>query len=187
MNDELVDKLRKEFAGVDAVTKKDIYSFSEKHGLALTDGAIRKRIHSLTKKGVLKKVKRSVYSFKSKVDFTPDPDYFINKARKLFTEQYSEIEYCIWSSSWLHEFMAHQPFTFFYIFETEKDMLQTSFELFKDNNITAFLDPDRSMMVDYVGGNKKTLIIKLLNARSPKITIHNNQVPAIEKILTDIY
>ncbi len=83
--------------------------------------------------------------------------------------------------------MAHQPFTFFYIFETEKDMLQTSFELFKDNNITAFLDPDRSMMVDYVGGNKKTLIIKLLNARSPKITIHNNQVPAIEKILTDIY
>lgn len=187
MNTKLINKLRKEFEGVNTVTKDDIYTFSQRHGLSLSDGAVRKRIHTLKSKGIIIDVKRGVYSFNVKAKYNPRPDYFINKARRLFTDQYPEIDYCIWSSAWLHEFMLHQPFSYFYIFETEKDMLQTAFELFKDNNIKTYLEPDKEMMLDYVGENKNALIIKLLNARSPKIKIQNNKVPALEKILTDAF
>ena len=168
-------------------TKKELANLLHSNNLAQTDNAFRQLVYKLTQAGMLQSPKRALYTTRIKPKFNIAPDNFITKTRRLFTGSYSEIKYCIWSSSWLHEFMVHQPFSFFYIFETEDDMLETTFNLFSDNKKEAFLKPNKNLIENYISRIEKPVVIDKLPSRSPLIEQGKNYFPSLEKILVDIF
>ena len=178
---ELLSKTKHTF------TKNDFQLLLEKNNLKVSDTALRQRIFYLKKKGILQSVKRGVYSMEVKNDYIPVVDTFLNKVRNIFVSKYPEINYCIWSTHWLSEFMVHQPFRSFYVFETESDMIDIAFNLLKEKGCRTFLSPDLNIMQNYVVEEDKSIVIKKLITRSPLKIIKNINVPSIEKILVDIF
>jgi hypothetical protein len=83
--------------------------------------------------------------------------------------------------------MIHQPFDSYYIFETESDILDSVFFLFKDNGYNAFITPDENTINKYINGVDNAIIIKKLVTRSPIAQKDTIFYPTIEKILVDIF
>jgi len=186
-DDVIIKQLKELYKVKEILTKEDINKVYQEVGINLTDTALRKRVYNLKQKGILNSIRSGTYTIVSKCMYKPEIDYFINKVRRIFTGSYQDVKYCIWSTAWLHDFMVHQPFNWFYIFEVEKDMLETAFYLFKDNNINAFNSPDKSILETYATEEKRAVIIKNLTSRSPILNAQKNKVPTTEKMLIDTF
>ncbi|MEJ5302113.1 MAG: hypothetical protein HPY80_01675 [Bacteroidales bacterium] len=172
---------REHFKNAEIITAEDIRAFLNK------DKDIRKEIHYLKKQGVITSVKRGIYQLSEKKEFQPVPDARIKKINRLLKPNFPEVSHCIWSTEWLHPFMNLQPFRFFYILETEKDTVEPVFYLLKDNQINAFIQPDKDFTDKYIINSNKPVIVKPLISRSPSRTQEGIVMAAIEKILVDIY
>ncbi len=175
------------FEGKDSLTKDEIAAYIRSIIMNASDDSIRQRISRYKKLGIIVNVKKSVYALSEKPIYQHPEELFINRLSKIFTRQYAQINYCIWSSAWLYDFTIHQPTQFFYIFETESDMVETAFNLFKDNEFKAFLNPDEQSIQLYVMGQKKPVIVKQLITRSPLVKTKKTKRPSIEKMLVDVY
>jgi len=165
------------FEGKDKLTKDEISAYIRSLVANASDESIRKRIERYKKSGIIVNVKKSVYALSEKPIYRHPEDLFINKLAKIFSSQYSQINYCVWSSAWLYDFTIHQPTQFFYIFETESDMVETAFNLLKDNEFKAFLNPDEQSIQLYVMGQRKSVIVKPLITRSPLVKTKKTKCP----------
>lgn len=179
--------LKDKFADKPVFTKNELNYLLRKYNLSPNDNALRQLVYKLTKSGVLQSPKRGVYTINTKELYKPREDIFIKKIVRLFKTEFSSVNYCIWSSSWLNEFMIHQAFSHFYIFETESDMTETTFNLFADKKINAFISPDEEIIENYVSRAENPVIIDKLRVRSPINQSTNIFSPKPEKILVDIF
>ncbi len=179
--------IQEEFQNKEFFTKKELAIGLKKYNLTKSDNALRQDIYKLNKAGKIQSIKRGIYTCRIKPVYKPKQDNYLTQIRRLFTKEYPEIKYCIWSSRWLNDFMTHQVFSHFYIFEVENDMLETTFNYFTDNNKNAFLNPDKDIVENYVSKAKNPVIIKKLPVRSPVYKLHQTVYPKPEKILVDIF
>ncbi len=169
------------------VTKEELIAYLLRSGESSSDESIRQRISRYKRMGILITVRQGVYSVSEKPPYIHAVDVFQKKLSKLFIQNYPEINYCIWSSSWLYDFTRHQPSHYFYIFEVDQDMVETAFNLFKDNGIKAYLNPDEQTLQRYVLDQKNTVVIKSLISRAPLINYIRVKLPMLEKMIVDAY
>jgi len=182
------DEIKCHFRGKTLVTSKEFYRFLQSKNSDLKESTFRWYLYSLKESGKIRPLKRGAYEFgEEKTQFEPVIDSKLKKIAKLFSEKYPEIQYCAWSSACLHDFMIHQPTTHFYVFETEKDVSEDCFHLFRAQKINAFLNPDYNQMVNYVTINAGNVVIKPIISRSPLHSKANITYPTAEKILVDIF
>lgn len=175
------------FMSEDTFTKTQFSEYIFTLGMSNSDEAVRAKIFRLKKKGFIKSIKRGVYKISDKPIFEYFPDKFIKRVNKLFLQQYSNVDYCMWNSHWLHDFMNHQPNTSFYILEVDKNIIDSVFYYFKDLEIRVFNNPNEQMMEDYVLGQEKTLLLKPYISRSPISIINKIPFAKLEKVLVDIF
>ncbi|MBN2746838.1 MAG: hypothetical protein JXR34_08935 [Bacteroidales bacterium] len=179
------------FKTADIVTRSEIKKFyDQKIGHvddAILEARVSKLIFKLKNRGQLFPIKRGVYRLNAKRNFSLTADNLIQKIQNTFEKQYSEVLYSIWSSQNLHQFMNLQPFGHFYIFETEKDILESTFYLLKENNINVFIKPNKDIIEKYIAESKNPVIIKQIISRSPLDKSQIMATPTIEKILVDIF
>lgn len=175
--------IKKSFANKALFSKKELEKLLNANNLAANDNALRQLIYKLTKSSILQSPKSGIYTTNTKSLFKAQQDNFLTKIRRLFTSEYPEINYCIWSSKCLNDFMIHQPFSYFYIFEVESDMMETVFNLFSDNKKNAFLCPDENVIENYVSRAENPIVIEKLPVRSPTYKYQNTIYPKPEKIL----
>lgn len=175
------------FKGKTIITKDELVAYIHSIDNSATDDSIRQRISRYKRLGRIISVKKAVYALSDKLVYTPPIDKFISKIAKIFSTQYPEINYCIWSSAWLYEFTVHQPAHFFYIFETEVDMVETTYNLLKDNGYKAFLNPNEQTIQLYVMEQKNPLVVKQLLSRPHLVKNKKIKLPSIEKILVDAF
>lgn len=169
------------------VTRRELESYFRSLDPEATDDSIRKRISRYKQSGILVSVKRGVYAVSNRPVYRHPDDSFANKLGKLFIKQYSEIDYCVWSSAWLYSFTVHQPAQYFYLFETERDMLESSFNFFKDHGTNVWLDPDEDAMQLYVAGKRNAVVVKPLVKRAPLAKNGPAVYPSLEKMIADAY
>lgn len=163
------------------ITAEDIRAFLNK------DKDIRKEIHYLKKQGVITSVKRGIYQLSEKKEFQPVPDARIKKSTACLNQIFRKYRIASGQPNGFHPFMNLQPFRSFYILETEKDTVEPVFYLLKDNQINAFIQPDKDFTDKYIINSNKPVIVKPLISRSPSRTQEGIVMAAIEKILVDIY
>ena len=180
---ELIDY----FKGKGYFTNEDLRVFYKDKGISITEEALRIRIHRLKKRGVIQTVASGKYTIAFKPSYTPEPDKFLKKVNSLFLQKYDDIDYCIWNTRWLNNFMIHQPISAFYILETDKDVTESAFYYLKDNDIKAFNNPTEQIMEQYVMGEQDVIVVKPLVSRAPLKKVEQIAFPELEKILVDIY
>ncbi len=175
------------FKGKTIITKKELSAYIHSIDGSATEAGIRQRISRLKKEGTIISVRKGVYALSNRPVYIYPADKFITRLSHLFSTQYSGINYCIWSSAWLYDFTIHQPVQFFYLFETEPDMVEISFNLLKDKGYKAFLNPDEQTMQLYVMGVKDPIVVRSLISRAPLIKNKAIKLPSLEKMLVDAY
>lgn len=106
-----------------------------------------------------------------------------NKIKK----EYPYVNLCIWNTSFLNEFMVHQPGRLFLILEGEKEVLQSLFYYIKEMNQPVFIEPTNDILDKYVPADKQAIIIKRLVSEAPVLKINGFNTISLEKMLVDVY
>ena len=95
-------------------------------------GTLGWRIFDLKKKNLIKAIGRSDYTISDKPEFCPEISKEAQKIAKEISQQFEDVQYCIWETNWLNEFSQHQSSQNMIIVEIEKDLVDSLFFRLKD-------------------------------------------------------
>lgn len=138
------------------------------------------------KEGVLKNPSRGKYTLNGKDRFRPVIDAKLKRLYNKIKKNYPFIEFCVWNTLWLNEFMRHQPFKYYTIIELEKDVVKSVFYKLKDQGKTVFLEPDAETFELYIHNSDDVIILKQLVSEAPLTETENIAIPSLEKLLVDM-
>jgi predicted transcriptional regulator len=169
------------------ITRRDINEYLR--GKSITNKSTMQSIVNRWKqKGIIVSLRKGLYQINTgKKLYAPAMDNLQQDVANLFNKSFPDLKYCIWNTKLLNDLMIHQPFNSYYIFETELDVLDSVFFLFKDNGYNAFITPDENTINKYINGVDNAVIIKKLVTRAPIAQKNTIFYPTIEKILVDIF
>lgn len=192
---KIIDRqILKHFKGKGHFDRNNLSSFLNDLDPEITESALTWRIHDLVKREVIDQVKLGVYIISGKKAYKPFVSDKLARLSKIVAKEFSELDYCLWSTEWLNDFTRHQLGTFFYILEVEKDFVEEVFHAYSElKNYRVYMDPKEDIMQRYVE-SENSIVIKPLVSRSPKQKFAIKEkskdeiyVPTLEKILIDVY
>ncbi len=170
------------------IEKKELYKIIEKWYPDLKESAFRNKIQELRAMNVIFPVRRGLYTTEKKQIYNP---IISDKLKRIITaiqrEKISD-NYCIWETSWINEFMIHQPMSNVIIVEVDPDILETAYYFLRDNIYKkTYLKPNETIMKRYVAEEQEAIILLPYTSRSP--VSHNKKIttPQLEKILVDLF
>jgi len=185
-------KLIEEFEERKSFSRDELYNFFRYFEPHLKEGTLGWRIHELKEKNIIRSVRRGWYAISYKPRYKPELSNEIIKINKVLTEQFQDLKYCIWETSWLNEFLQHQTSKRIIIIEIEKGYEENLYFHLKDNfRQELYINPHEKEIDLYITESKKPVVIKKLITRSPisKQSINKNKLayPQLEKILVDLF
>jgi len=192
--DEL--KIRNAFSGFESVQKSDLRDFFVQHAQPATEQAFRRFLYRLERQHFITPIGAGIYAFHDgstqpttgKKHFSPNWSPELEHLNDTVRKAFPYIQYLVWETRILHEFMIHQPGQNFYILETEKDVAESAFNLLSQEYPgKTFLEPARMTMERYVIVQPDSILVSRLVTQSPRKTIHGIPFPKLEKILVDIF
>jgi hypothetical protein len=151
-----------------------------------SDNTINAYLHLLKKKGIIYNISRGIYALGSKETFNPQINDQLKRIASQIHKTYPFVNYCVWNSSWLNDFMRHQPFKNFIIVEVEKVASEQVFNEISLSFPNVFINPDDTFFDRYVSTLDKVIIVKNLNSEAPTLKLKELIIPTLEKILVDI-
>lgn len=152
-----------------------------------SDNTINMYLSKLKKEGVINSPSRGIYeSGNHTVTFQPN---LSNPLKRLFNKikrEFPYINFCIWNSIWLNDFMLHQPFKHYIIVEVEKDASESIFAFLTEPYKNVFFNPDEELFTRYINNLDEVIIVKKMVSEAPLTEIQNISVPTLEKLLVDM-
>ncbi|HAN78327.1 MAG TPA: hypothetical protein DCQ31_11455 [Bacteroidales bacterium] len=182
-----IDEFITRFGAIPEFVTADIVGFYAEFEPLITKQAVSKRIEKLVKTGVLKKTGRGTYTLGTQSDYSPVPDRLLVKLNKKLRTKYSQVQFCLWNTKQLNEFMLHQPGRFYALVETEPDMVEYVFNYLSGFNKNVFDSADTKTIEKYAAGLFNCIIIKPLVTEAPIKEINKIRTAELEKILVDIF
>ncbi len=152
----------------------------------LKKSSINVYLSRLKKEGFLKNPARGIYALRGKEVFCPIVDSKLKRLFNKIKKDYPFIEFCVWNTKWLNEFMRHQPFKFYTVLELEKDVTESVFYNLKEQGKQVFLEPDAETFELYIHNSDDVIILKQLISEAPLLEIENIVTPSLEKLLVDM-
>ncbi len=153
----------------------------------LSANTITVYLSRLKKEGLISNPSRGYYSISTKKVFKPDVNLSLKKIYNKIRNELPFASYCIWHTKWLNDFMLHQPFKNYVIFEVEKDVAEQVFHKLSDFRKHVYLNPDEQILERYIANNnEEVIIVKNLVTEAPLTIAGNITIPALEKLLVDI-
>ena len=120
--------------------------------------------------------------------FSYSPSKKLSSVHHTLQKEFPYLDYLCWETSFLHEFMTHQPGQSLLVVEAEKDACESVFNSLREKyRNRVFLDPTRSLMETYVLAQTDPIIVIPLISQSPHTTYNGIPFPKLEKILVDIF
>jgi hypothetical protein len=186
--------LKNAFENSKFVRKTDLRHFYLQRHSDLTEQAFRRILYALEKQHIIIPIGAGVYVLgepypsTGKSIFVPALTSDIENISASVQNSFPYIDYLIWDTKILHEFMIHQPGRNQIILEVEKDACESVFNRLKEQFVSRiFLDPDRKSFERYILDISDSIILYQLITQSPKTIV--NRVPSakLEKILVDIF
>lgn len=145
------------------------------------------RVHKLLRRGILQRIGTNSIAVLGKSEFRPvidkDQKKVVRQVRKLFPHA----DYCCWRFSSIREFHQHISVVDFLIVEVERGALGAIYNFLMESREDVFKKPNKEIIEDIIIGKKNPIIVKALIMESPIIRVNKIPVPALEKILVDLY
>ncbi|WP_300565471.1 DUF6577 family protein [Flavobacterium sp.] len=151
-----------------------------------SSNTINTYLYKLKKKDIINNITRGVYTLENERVFGPKTDSRLKKIATKIHKNYPFINYCVWNTSWLNDFMLHQPFKQFTVIEVEKSAVEQVFVNLSYDFKNVYLNPDSLFFERYISTMEDAIIIKNLHSESPTMKLNNIVVPMLEKILVDM-
>lgn len=179
------------FGGNGYVTKADLHQFYTEKEPDLKDSTLRWRVYRLKESNLLRPVSRGLYSVNTataKLKFDPPATRGMNDLYRIYFKNFDMVQFALWSTEWIAEFLVHQPTHHFIVFEIEKEFTHSMFSYTQREGKEAFLDPDSEIVTNYMLSKKNPVVIKPLLSRVPLQTTRNSlPIASLEKILVDLF
>ncbi|MDT0294888.1 DUF6577 family protein [Mesonia ostreae] len=186
MTNTIENKIPSYFKEHKSISKSDLVKCILKDFPEFKESSINVYLSKLKKAGLLKNPTRGVYALEEKKEFLPNIDSKLKRLFNKIKKDYPFIDFCIWNTVWLNDFMRHQPFKFYTIVELEKDVAQSVFYKLKDQGKSVFLEPDAETFELYIHNSDDVIILKQLVSEAPIVEIENVVIPSLEKLLVDM-
>ncbi|MBP93062.1 MAG: hypothetical protein CMC55_02965 [Flavobacteriaceae bacterium] len=186
MIDTLEDKIQSYFKGQATVSKDKLVEDILLDFPELKQSTINVYLSRLKKDGIIKNPSRGIYSLKEKKTYYPNIDGKLKRLYNKIKKDYPFVEFCIWDTKWLNEFMRHQTFKFYTVLELDKDVTESVFFALKDQGKQVFIEPDAETFDLYVNNSEDVIILKHLISEAPLQEIEKTVVPTMEKLLVDM-
>ena len=188
----LENRLIEEFKDKEAFTREELFQFYRYFEPELKEGTFGWRIYDLQNRNIIKPLKRGLYVFSHKIKYKPGISDALFKIAKQLSENFDEVQHCVWDLVWLNEFVQHQSSKSMLFIEVEKGFEESVFYFLKDKwKNEVFLNPDENVIDFYITASNKPVIVKKLLTRAPLIERTEKKVefytPSLEKILVDIF
>jgi hypothetical protein len=188
-------QLRRIFPVSLPIRKAALKNFYRQQDQSLTEQAFRRILYALEKHQALAPIGAGLYALQEssisrppKKQFDPLPSPIQDTLGKTMREIYPYLDYLMWETRLLHEWMTHQPGGNQIILETEKDACESVFNHLREQYLgQVFLEPDRPLLERYVLPLPESILIARLVSQSPKRKLNGLTTPRLEKILVDIF
>jgi hypothetical protein len=200
-----VDQIKSVFICVHRIQRNELKLFYEKFNPQLKETTFRWMLYELKKNNIISALDRGVFILNNRLydeDAINNRTVQIKNNRKAYkplisksmTEidasirrQFPFITLCIWETSWLNEFMIHQPGKFLTIIEVESGTEEAVFYHIKKDYNNVYIKPTRQELDWYVYENTHSIVIKKLVSQAPLSKQTNITIPKMEKILVDLF
>lgn len=195
-NDHLAEvrDLKDSFDSSKFIHKSDLRRFYLQRHPDLTEQAFRRILYALEKQRIITPIGAGVYVFGEPLRstgqsiFVPALTSEIENINSIIQKSFPYVDYLIWDTKMLHEFMIHQPGRNQIILEVEKDACESVFNRLKEQLVSrVFLDPDRKSFERYVVDIPGSIILYRLITQSPKTVVKSVPLAKLEKILVDVF
>lgn len=149
---------------------------------------INATLSKMTKHGELVRTGRGLYERNDFLEvFSPEISGHTKSIYKLLREQFPFTRFCVYEGSWISGMMHHiAPNHSIYI-EVERYADEAVFEWLKSKDKKAIHKPDADFIYKYVDLKEENYIVKIMTSQSPLRTKDGVEVPALEKLLVDMY
>ncbi len=183
------------FSNWNSFRTSDLRDFYKSRSDQLTENNFRRILYSLEKQNIIRKIDFGLYIFENHQAQIPKIPKFLpvfsNEVISLneqLIHAFPYMEYIIWETRLLHEFMIHQPSQNQIILEIEQGVEESVFNFINQKyEGKAFLFPNREIIERYALGNKNDIFISTLLIQAPIQRVDTIPCPKIEKILVDIF
>ena len=144
-------------------------------------------LNVLTQKRLLARIGHGLYTIADKNIFAPNPSEETKKVFSFLNENFPFANFCIYEGNIISPLQHHLSQNNIIYIETNREAIETIFNLLKDNGKTVYLKPDKNLIYYYIDLGEQAFFIKPLISESPLQIIDNIPTPTIEKILVDIH
>lgn len=168
-------------------TSDELYRFYLEQEPNLKEMTFRGRVHRLKDENVIYSLKRGLYTVARKNNFIPPIDKQLKNLYKKIKARFPYSEVSIWDTSWLNDYMVHQPITRNIIIEVDKDAVASVFAFLQESTKNVFLNPDKHKIETYMSTGQANVIVKNLVAESQVEIREDISIPRIEKIMVDLF
>ncbi len=176
----------KKFGYGNAFSSKELFEFYKMNEEDLKEGTFRWRVYELKKEGLMSNVKRGVYILDHKKKFQPEISRGTKILYNMIQNRFPYIEICVWDTSWLNNFMNHQLYSSYTIFEVDKEVVSSVFNMLKEKKDRVYLNPNERDVENFILG-ENAIIIKSLLKEAPVKYSGNIRIAKLEKIIVDLY
>lgn len=189
MKKNKIDKeIIEHFKNIEMISRNELFQYYKKYETDLNPKTFAWRLYDLKKKNVLQEIKKGFYKISTKQPYIPFIDEQIKQIYNKVTKALFDQRFVVWSTAWINEFTLHQTFHDFYLFESSYELTESVFYKMKELEIpNVFLRPDKEQIANYIIGADSPIVIINLIMKSPVKKINKISVPALEKILVDLY
>lgn len=165
---------------------QDLQSLLHKQGLDIKVSSLRWWLYQLSKEAVIGKVGYGKYKFghidSIKIEISDTQKRIDRQIKRSFPN----IGFCQWSTTWLHQFMRHQPTTHINLIEVERDVCESVFNAIQEVKAKVFFMPNQKSLETMVFNTVNPTIVIPLISESPLDKRSKYNVPRIEKIIVDL-
>ncbi len=187
-NDKLnTEKLEHRFKDESVFELTDILDFYNQFEPEVKSTTLNWRVYTLVQTGVLQRIGRGKFSLGTGKNYLPEITPQLKSIYKKIKKEFPYLNFCIWNTSTLNEFMLHQPNKFYYLVEVEKDALESAFYFLRETKFAVFLEPTGDILEKYSPDNKEIIIVKTLVSEAPLLSVNAINTVSIEKMLVDIF
>lgn len=182
-----IQDIVKYFGYENPFTSKELYQFYLMFENDLNQGTFRWRVYRLKEEGIMRSLKRGVYILETRKVYKPKVNLALKKLFNDVKRSFPYIDICIWNTSWLHDFMNHQPFNSMIILEVDRDVTEVVFQFLREKRNEVYLSPKAKSSNSYILGENGIIVKQIVKEEVPIMEHEKVVVPKIEKILVDIF
>lgn len=184
--DTIKNKIQSYFKEQSTISKDELVNCIVLDFPELKQSTINVYLSRLKKEGVIKNPARGIYALKEKKAYSPIIDNNLKRLFNKIKKDYPFVEFCIWDTKWLNEFMRHQPFKFYTVLELDKEATEAVFYALKEQGKQVYIEPDAETFNLYINNSEDVIILKHLISEAPLQEIDKITIPTLEKLLVDM-